>query len=450
MKKQNHFLSCMMTYGILLGVILGIFGGILSGNLFSSECGNVKNNSECGNVKDIFLENDSLGETVQESLAPSVGESLSPSVEESATKSPGSISQSSVPEEDVLSPSDSLQIIMVGDILLHTRVEESALRADGTYDFHEIFANTEDLIASADLALVNQEVILGGEELGISGYPAFNAPYSVGNALADAGFDVICHATNHALDKGKKGLINCLVFWKENYPDMGILGIHDSEESAEQLYYYKSGDFTIAILNYTYGTNGISLPADMPYSVDLLEKEKILDDIREAEANADFTIVCPHWGTEYRLTPDSSQEKWTRLFLENGVDLVLGTHPHVIEPYEMLTDEATGHSMLVYYSLGNFVNWTSGTGYGVSNRMIGGMADITLTKKDQEVTIESYGIHALVCHVSPGTDGVTVYPLSDYSEEQAKENAILTQAPDFSYSYCVNLCNQVFGTDNWD
>ena len=367
-----------------------------------------------------------------------------------------------------------LTLLMVGDILLHTPVEESALQADGTYDFDPIFAHTADTIQAADVALVNQEVIIGGEALGISGYPAFNAPYAIGDALVDAGFDVVCHATNHALDKGQKGIINCSSYWRDHHPEITVLGIHDADPynaelspSDRPIYFYTKDDITVAILNYTYGTNGIPLPSDMPYAVNLLDEAEVTADIRYAEEQSDFTIVCPHWGTEYLLSTDSMQQKWTEIFLENGVDLVLGTHPHVIEPIEWVEDPETGHRMLVYYSLGNFVNWTSGTGEGVSNRMVGGMAKVTLTKTDSTasdgsgtfenpgtskfsdtVVISDYGVEAVVCHVTEGTDGVTVYPLADYTRELAKQNAILSQAPDFSLDYCTDLCNNVWG-DAW-
>ena len=226
----------------------------------------------------------------------------------------------------------TVSITMVGDILLHTPVEKSALQEDGSYSFDTIFERLANDIQSADLAIVNQEVILGGEELGISGYPAFNAPYSVGDALVNAGFDVVCHGTNHALDKGKKGLINCLNFWKETYPEIGVLGIHDSQESQDQMYIYEKEGIRIAVLNYTYGTNGIALPKDMPYAVDLLKEAKVISDLQKAEELADFTIVCPHWGTEYQLKQSAEQETWTRLFVKHGADLILGTHPHVIQP----------------------------------------------------------------------------------------------------------------------
>ncbi len=342
-----------------------------------------------------------------------------------------------------------ITVVMAGDILLHTPVEESALQEDGSYNFNAVFARTADDIQAADLAIVNQEVIIGGKELGISGYPSFNAPYEAGDALVEAGFDVVCHGTNHALDKGTKGVENCLRFWEETYPDIAVLGINGSQDMQNDIYIYEQDGIRIAILNYTYGTNGIALPEDMPYAVDLLEEKKVLSDIERAEKEADFTIVCPHWGTEYRLEPDAYQEKWAALFLENGVDLVLGTHPHVIEPIEWLTDEETGHEMLVYYSLGNFVNWTGSSGAGIANRMVGGMADVTIGRNEAgEVVILDYGVNALVCHLEEGVNNVTTYALADYTDALAKRNAIIAQDADFSKEYCENLCDDIWG-DLW-
>ena len=346
--------------------------------------------------------------------------------------------------------SDEYKIVMVGDVLLHTPVEESCRQADGSYDYDSLFANTKDEISSADLALVNQEVIIGGSELGISGYPCFNADFSLCDSLVDAGFDVICHATNHALDKESAGLLNCAKHWKEQYPQITVLGIHDSADTSTACgadpEILELGDFKVAVLNYTYGTNGISLPEDMPYAVDLLDEEQVAADIYKAEELADFTIVCPHWGTEYRLTPDASQEKWVRIFLENGADLVLGTHPHVIEPIEWVTNPENGHEMLVYYSLGNFVNWTSGTGEGVANRMVGGMAEVTVGRDSSgEVKIKDYDVQPLISHVTSGQGGVTTYFLEDYSEKLGKENEIVSQDADFSLQYCIDLCDSVWG-----
>ena len=364
-----------------------------------------------------------------------------------------SIAEEETQETEVSEPAYSgpeISLVMVGDMLLHMRVEKSALQENGSYNFDAIFAQVKPQIERADLALVNQEVIIGGEEMGISGYPCFNAPYEVGDALVEAGFDVVCHGTNLAMDQGKKGLKNCLNFWEKNYPEMTVLGINGSQEEQDTIYIYEQDGIRIAILNYTYGTNGIPLPSDMPYAVDLLEEEKVLADIQQAEELADCTIVCPHWGTEYRLESDNQQEKWTQLFLENGVDLVLGTHPQVIEPIELLVDDATGNSMLVYYSLGNFVNWTNSTGEGIANRMVGGMAEDSIgLDENGEACILDYGVEALVCQLTDGVNGVTVYPLSEYTEELAKENAAFAQDPAFSKEYCSNLCDEVWG-DLWN
>lgn len=255
------------------------------------------------------------------------------------------------------------------------------------------------------------------------------------------------------MDKGRAGLVNCTEYWRDEYPQITVLGIHDTADTSTSCgadpAIIELDDIRIAVLNYTYGTNGISLPADMPYAVDLLNKEQVAADIQRAEELADFTIVCPHWGTEYRLTPDAFQEKWSKIFAENGADLILGTHPHVIEPIEWVTDEESEHEMLVYYSLGNFVNWTSGTGEGVANRMVGGMAEVTITKNDHgEVEIADYGVKSMISHVTSGPEGVTTYFLEDYDEALAEENAIVSQDSNFSREYCVNLCDSVWG-DLW-
>lgn len=356
------------------------------------------------------------------------------------TKTLEIIEETSPPEPPEIS------LIMVGDILLHTRVEECAIQEGGAYNYDAIFEPMKSEIESADLALVNQEVIIGGAEIGVSAYPCFNAPFEMGDALVGAGFDVVCHATNHALDKGKRGLLNCIQFWKTDYPDIAVLGIHETAQEQEEIYVYEQDGIKIAILNYTYGTNGIALPQDMPFAVNLLQEEKVIADIQKAEEIADFIIVCPHWGTEYVLKQTKEQERWAQLFLENGVDLVLGTHPHVIEPIEMLVDEETGNEMLVYYSIGNFVNWTSESGKGKADRMVGGMAEVTIGLDESgDAVITDYGVTALVTHLAYGINGVYTTKLADYTQELSLTSEMIHQDASFSKEYCVNLCNQVWG-----
>lgn len=419
---------------------------------------NLSDSTEAAGFESTVDENISGAATTDFNESGLPGASLSTSVKDESSESTVAVNNASAStteliydnSSDDIQKEDSVNLIMVGDILLHTPLEECYKQSDGSYDYTNAFANTSSKIESADLALVNQEVIIGGEELGVSGYPCFNAPYSIGDELVETGFDVICHGTNHAMDKGKKGILNCTSFWQTNYPDITVLGIYDSAESRDNIYIYEKNNIKIAVLNYTYGTNGIELPSDMPYAVNLLKESQVRADIQFAEANADFTVVCPHWGTEYRLTPDSMQDKWTSIFLEEGVDLVIGTHPHVIEPVKMITDSESGHEMLVYYSLGNFINWTGSSGAGIANRMVGGMADITITKDAQgKAFISEYDVDALVCHLTKETNGPTTYFLNEYSEELASQNAIRSQDSNFSYEYCINLCNEVWG-DIWE
>ena len=344
---------------------------------------------------------------------------------------------------------DSISIIMVGDVLLHDSVNGSFCQTDGSYDYTNIFANTVDEISAADLAIVNQEVIIGGRELEVTGYPSFNAPYEIGDALAAAGFDVVCHATNHALDRNKQGIINCLSFWETNYPDMGVVGIYGSKEDRDSIYIYEKKGIKIAVLNYTYGTNGVKMPSDMPYAVNLLEEERLAEDIRLAESEVDFTIVCPHWGTEYMLEESTEQVRLARLMVHNGADLIIGTHPHVIEPIDWIEDEETGNRGLVYYSLGNYVNWTAGKGEGVANRMVGAMARVNVTYGDSgDIVVGNYDVEALVSHVTPKRGEISVYRLVDYDSGLAESNAIIGQDSNFSRDYCIDLCNNVFG-DIW-
>ena len=300
----------------------------------------------------------------------------------------------------------SVTISMVGDVLLHETVTDSGRMADGNYKYDHLFQNVREEIEAADIAIVNQEVILGGQELGLSGYPNFNGAFEVGDAIAAAGFDVVLHATNHALDKKEAGLKNCLEFWRTSHPAMAVLGIYDNAEDRDTVYVREVNGIRIAILNYTYGTNGMTLPDGSVYSVNMLEESQVRADIAKAKAQADFIIVAPHWGTEYRLEPDASQKNWTQIFYECGVDLVIGTHPHVIEPVEMITGEEG--DMLVYYSLGNFINATAETGSGIANRVVGAMAQVTVAMDAQGTAyVSDYGVLPLVTHVRTGPGQIT-------------------------------------------
>ena len=341
-----------------------------------------------------------------------------------------------------------LDLVMAGDVLLHLRIAYWSDNGKGGYDFNPIFKTIKPLIEKADLAIVNQETILGGKELKVTGYPTFNGPYELGDALVNAGFDVVLHSNNHALDRGKQGIYNCLNFWKK-YPKIKTVGINTSAAQKKKLCIYEKNGIKVAILNYTYGTNGIPLPKDMPYAVNYLNKKEVISDIKRAEKEADFTIVCPHWGTEYLRGISDYQKAWSQIFAENGVDLVLGCHPHVIEPIKYVTDKKTGHKMLVYYSVGNFVNSTMSNGR-VSDRYIGGLAKVKLKRgTDNKVRIAKYGVKATVMHNGGTKFGSRVIPLSSYTDKLAKKNVMKAQDYMFSVKLCKEICNEVWGK-LWD
>ena len=318
----------------------------------------------------------------------------------------------------------TITLSAVGDMLMHASASNPAIQADGSYNYDYLFANVKDAIAASDVSVVNNEVIMAGNDKGNIGYPAFNVRTELGDAEVRTGFDVMLGATNHAMDQGAYGILNCLEYWKNSHPDAAILGIHDSAESASSIYVRDVNGVKIAMLNYTYGLNGLSVPAGMEYTVDLMTdstKDKIAADIAKAKEISDFVIVFPHWGTEYNLGTDDSQKSWAKFFADNGVDLVIGTHPHVVEPVEWI-DRADGGKMLVYYSLGNFVSVQY---YNFS--MLGGMAKVSITKDSSGTYISDYGMNFLVTHYTAGRGAITTYFLDNYTDELASQHAILTE-----------------------
>lgn len=367
------------------------------------------------------------------------------------SQEPGASENPGTSEPPSMEGPQELQIVMVGDMLMHDRLITSGKQADGSYNFDHLFTNVKDFIQEADIAIVNQETIMGGPELGYSGYPQFNSPYELADAEVKAGFNVVLHATNHTTDKGKKAVLNCMNYWDTKHPDIAYLGINKTQKAQdENIYVFEQNGIKVAILNYTYTLNGDRMPSDMPYLVNLMKKgeseKRILADIKKAEEIADFTIVCPHWGTEYALTVSSTQKYWTELFLENGVDLVMGAHPHVIEPMEWVSDDS-GNKMLVYYSLGNYVNGTSSTKGNLAHRMVGGIADVTIGRNDAgEVVILENNVVPIVCHIAEG-DAYTVYYLKDYTKEMAAANLIVKQDPAFSLEACRDVVKQVWGEE---
>ena len=314
------------------------------------------------------------------------------------------------------------KLLAVGDDLIHSGIYKSGLQADGSYNFDHLYEHVKDDIAAADLAMVNQETIFTYNRNDYSGYPCFAGPVEIGDALVDAGFDVVTHATNHTFDRNVQGIEDTLDFWKTNHPEITVLGIHEDQADADTIKTVECNGITFAMLNYTYGLNGFVLPEDQPYLVDLLDKDKVAADIARAKEISDCVIFFLHCGVEYTYTPSDETKEWVEFLLENGVDITIASHPHVLEPYAMLTGE-DGHQMLVYYSMGNFISTQD-----EYPRLIGGMAQISVELQGEgdgaELSITDYTLEPLFTQYNHNTGVYTVYKFSDYTDELALQNAM--------------------------
>lgn len=312
---------------------------------------------------------------------------------------------------------ETITIFALGDNLLHMPVVNSGKKADGSYEYAHLFSRLQPSIREADLAVIGQETIFGGAASGYSGYPMFNSPSNMGKTLVNEGFDVILHASNHVLDRMTQGVEKTLEFW-DGYPQTTVLGINKSEAEKQIVNIKNVKGARLALLNYTYGTNGITLPAEKAYLVNYIDDEKIQKDVLYAEENADFTIAFMHWGTEYSEKPDDEQKRLCELMCGLGVDLIIGSHPHVVEPVEWYEAE-NGNRMLVYYSLGNFVSRQL-----EARNLLGGIAEVELKFNGERVYIHDYSFVPIVTHYDKSFTSFSVYRLKDYNNSLAAEHGV--------------------------
>lgn len=248
--------------------------------------------------------------------------------------------------------SDTLRLLFVGDLMQHQGQIDAARTARG-YDYSACFAYVKEVISQADFAVANLEVTLGGKPY--RGYPAFSAPDEYLTAIHDAGFNVLLTANNHCLDRGRKGLERTLrLIDSLHIPAAGTYTDIEDRRTRYPLLLEKKG-FRIALLNYTYGTNGIPVPS--PAVVNLIDTTVIAQDIEKArQLHPDVLLACMHWGVEYQSLPGKEQQKLAQWLFAKRVDHIIGAHPHVVQPIEVHTDSLTRQKRLVAYSLGNFIS----------------------------------------------------------------------------------------------
>jgi poly-gamma-glutamate capsule biosynthesis protein CapA/YwtB (metallophosphatase superfamily) len=303
----------------------------------------------------------------------------------------------------------------VGDILIHDRVYNPAHKSNGSYDFNPMFRFVKHYLEKTDITVANQETMIGGKEIGVSGFPSFNSPVEVGDALKANGVDLVTIANNHTLDRGEKAILNALNHW--NSIGMPYTGAFRSSEDQQIIRILKRNDITFSFLSYTYGTNGISVPAGKPHLVNLIDTTRIQAEVKEAEKISDVVVVSLHFGNEYERLPNDAQKLLAQTTANAGADIIIGHHPHVLQPVSWLS-KPNGERAFVAYSLGNFLS-----GQRRDYTDIGGIMQIGVKKiqTGDDVKIELQNPKFLPTWVNRPFE---IIPMKALSDQAAKYNEI--------------------------
>ncbi|MDR0313708.1 MAG: CapA family protein [Treponema sp.] len=356
------------------------------------------------------------------------------------TLSEAELSEDETAPEIIVPEPDQLIIIAVGDNLFHNVMIRQG--EQGNYD--PIYSEIRSLVQKADIAFINQETLLGGIDYGFSGYPLFNSPQELGRAVTAAGFNVVNHATNHSMDKGERAVFATMDFW-DTMPQITVLGIHRSAEQRSEPKLIQKNNFTLGFLAFTYGTNGIPLPAGRPYLISLINTTTMAREIDALRPLCDFLIVSMHWGEEYTHNYTSTQKTLAVFLAEHKVDLVIGHHPHVVQPIEYIM-RPDGRFMLCYYSLGNLISAQS-----MDPTLLGAMAYIKLEKPPDPqtgITFIDAGAIPLVTHYDRNFSNFKVYPLYAYTEELLKQHWKNRVDTGITLEYLTGIGTTIFGNKN--
>lgn len=268
--------------------------------------------------------------------------------------SEASASESTEPEETPTPAPEvyDASLFMTGDTVMHRPLVYEARQADGSYDFSHLLGRVIPYAQKYDLRYYNQETILGGDERAIQGYPTFNTPQAFGDYMVSNGFNLVSNATNHSLDQGVDGALNSINYWKQQEAEgVHTAGMYASAEEQAAVPVYEVNGITYSFFSWTYGMNGFQNPDDMPYLVNCFDgrEDEMCNQIRAAKEKADVVIVAVHWGTEYQFSPDETQTALAQRLADAGADIIIGNHPHAIQPIQWLND----HKTICFYALGN-------------------------------------------------------------------------------------------------
>lgn len=286
------------------------------------------------------------------------GCSTIPTLSSSATPSDvkGVIQEPTTNPEPKVPNTKDIILVATGDILMHNTQIWGGQQPDGSYNFDSFFSPVEHLIKAGDYASTNFEAPMAGPDSGFTGYPLFNSPDDIADTFKKSGFDLIVTANNHILDREYDGALRTLDVLQK--ASLDTTGCFSSLEAQNTPLVKSIRDVDVGYIAYTYGVNGIPLPKNAPYLVNIMDPDKVLADISTLRPKVDVLVLVLHWGEEYRLQPTNQQKELTQKFLEAGVDVILGSHPHVIEPMEV--KQIDGKSKFVIYSMGNFISAQNG------------------------------------------------------------------------------------------
>lgn len=324
--------------------------------------------------------------------------------------------------QDQSSTNGTVHLMAVGDNLPEEKIGYAGRQSDGTYNYDFIYNNVKPYIQNADLSLITSETCLGGNEIGPQAYPVFNARDEIADSVEHAGFDIVALAGNHSFDHGTKAAYHNVEVWESK--NLVSLGMHKDQEDADRLRTKSIKGINFAFLDYTYGVNGYSESSFKPWQINFFDKDKINEDVKKARSQADVVVVFAHWGTEKTAEVNKMQMEYGQLFADLGVDIVVGSHPHVIQPMTWITGKK-GNSMLMTYSLGNFNSnfdnkndWTQ----------IEGMLNCDISKEENNIKISNVKWVPLVNHNEDGN--YTVYALKDYTTELSQKQPYLNNLED--------------------
>lgn len=312
-----------------------------------------------------------------------------------------------------------MSIVMVGDALIHGAVYMDASKGNGKYDFTSMFTELGPFIENYDLRYYNQESIIGGKSLGISSYPTFNSPPEQSDALIKLGFNLVSLSNNHSFDKGEAGLKNSIKYWKKQ---TGVVtaGQYASQKERDAVPVFEVNGIKYAFLSYTMCTNGLSAPAGKEYYVNVYSKSLVKKDVATAKANgAEVIMVAMHWGVEYTHVPNETQKSTAKYLSSLGVNLIIGAHPHVIQPIEYVNDT------LVIYSLGNLISAQRVLGL---EKIIGLLAGTDIVVDNYgKVTFENTNFELLYTYYTAANKNFKVIPFSKLTNAKLNNYASINK-----------------------